>query len=316
MKELSQSVYPRMSVQASQKTSRYIRSMIFQNSDVREHRNPTVTTDPKSLRLIWIDCEMTGLDIDNDRLMEIACMVTEGDENLTIGPNIIIHQDDALLANMNEWCKTQHGKTGLTEAVQQSTVTEKVAEKQMLEFLSLHTSPGLCPLAGNSIGRDRQFIEKYMPDLAKHIHYRNVDCITVHIVGVRSCVQARQKWMDYPVLKSIVIAAFGFFDPRHSPLFRTRPFDNDNRIRLIKTAVFIHFASCNNISQLSQIRECRGTTVCSPLCNVQLLLSLDVGYQMSLLTPLRKKKCTALDDIRESRLQLLYYYNSIFKRNQ
>ncbi|KRX64924.1 Oligoribonuclease, mitochondrial [Trichinella sp. T9] len=332
-----------MSVQASQKTS----------SDVREHRNPTVTTDPKSLRLIWIDCEMTGLDIDNDRLMEIACMVTEGDENLTIGPNIIIHQDDALLANMNEWCKTQHGKTGLTEAVQQSTVTEKVAEKQMLEFLSLHTSPGLCPLAGNSIGRDRQFIEKYMPDLAKHIHYRNVDVTTiaelckvtlfvyyvltvlkrvavfvmqlslnirVHIVDVRSCVQARQKWMDYPVLKSIVIAAFGFFDPRHSPLFRTMPFDNDNRIRLIKTAVFIHFASCNNISQLSQIRECRGTTVCSPLCNVQLLLSLDVGYQMSLLTPLRKKKCTdsfrALDDIRESRLQLLYYYNSIFKRNQ
>ncbi|KRX64920.1 Ribonuclease H2 subunit A [Trichinella sp. T9] len=155
----------RMSVQASQKTS----SMIFQNSDVREHRNPTVTTDPKSLRLIWIDCEMTGLDIDNDRLMEIACM----------GPNIIIHQDDALLANMNEWCKTQHGKTGLTEAVQQSTVTEKVAEKQMLEFLSLHTSPGLCPLAGNSIGRDRQFIEKYMPDLAKHIHYRNVDVTTI-----------------------------------------------------------------------------------------------------------------------------------------
>ncbi|OUC48696.1 oligoribonuclease family protein [Trichinella nativa] len=153
--------------------------MIFQNSDVREHRNSTATTDPKSLRLIWIDCEMTGLDIDNDRLMEIACMVTEGDENLTIGPNIIIHQDDALLANMNEWCKTQHGKTGLTEAVQQSTVTEKVAEKQMLEFLSLHTSPGLCPLAGNSIGRDRQFIEKYMPDLAKHIHYRNVDVTTI-----------------------------------------------------------------------------------------------------------------------------------------
>ncbi|XP_003377154.1 hypothetical protein Tsp_01356 [Trichinella spiralis] len=146
---------------------------------------------------------------------------------------------------------------------------------------------------------------------------RSIECITVHIVGVRSCVQTRQKWMDYPILKSIVIAAFGFFDPM---LFPTRPFVNDNRIRWIKTAVFIYFASSNNISQLSQIRECRGTTVCSTLCNVQLLLSLDVGYQMSLLTPLRKKKCTdsfrALDDIRESRLQLLYYYNSIFKRNQ
>ncbi|KRY56678.1 Oligoribonuclease, mitochondrial [Trichinella britovi] len=210
MKELSQSVYPRMSVQASQKTS----------------RNPTVTTDPKSLRLIWIDCEMTGLDIDNDRLMEIACMVTEGDENLTIGPNIIIHQDDALLANMNEWCKTQHGKTGLTEAVQQSTVTEKVAEKQMLEFLSLHTSPGLCPLAGNSIGRDRQFIEKYMPDLAKHIHYRNVDVTTI--------AELCKRWLP------------------------------------------------------------------------------DVTAN----TPEKKEMHRALDDIRESRLQLLYYYNSIFKRNQ
>ncbi|KRX90142.1 Oligoribonuclease, mitochondrial, partial [Trichinella pseudospiralis] len=155
--------YLGMSVQASQKTS----------------RSQTVMTDPKSMRLIWMDCEMTGLDIDNDRLMEIACMVTEGDENLTIGPNIIIHQDDVLLANMNEWCKTQHGKTGLTEAVQQSTVTEKAAEKQMLEFLSLHTPPGLCPLAGNSIGRDRQFIEKYMPNLAKHFHYKSVDVTTI-----------------------------------------------------------------------------------------------------------------------------------------
>ncbi|KRZ44821.1 Oligoribonuclease, mitochondrial [Trichinella pseudospiralis] len=217
---------PGMSVQASQKTSRYIRSVIFQNSDVREHRSQTVMTDPKSMRLIWIDCEMTGLDIDNDRLMEIACMVTEGDENLTIGPNIIIHQDDVLLANMNEWCKTQHGKTGLTEAVQQSTVTEKAAEKQMLEFLSLHTPPGLCPLAGNSIGRDRQFIEKYMPNLAKHFHYKSVDVTTI--------AELCKRWLP------------------------------------------------------------------------------DIAAN----TPAKKEMHRALDDIRESRLQLLYYYDNIFKRNQ
>ncbi|KRX85775.1 Oligoribonuclease, mitochondrial [Trichinella sp. T6] len=224
-----------MSVQASQKTSRYIRrffsffnSMIFQNSDVREHRNPTVTTDPKSLRLIWIDCE---------------------------GPNIIIHQDDALLANMNEWCKTQHGKTGLTEAVQQSTVTEKVAEKQMLEFLSLHTSPGLCPLAGNSIGRDRQFIEKYMPDLAKHIHYRNVDVTTI----AELCKVTLFVYYVLTVLKRV--------------------------------AVFVMQLSLN-------IRGIRWLP--------------DVTAN----TPEKKEMHRALDDIRESRLQLLYYYNSIFKRNQ
>ncbi|KRX85778.1 Oligoribonuclease, mitochondrial [Trichinella sp. T6] len=258
-----------MSVQASQKTSRYIRrffsffnSMIFQNSDVREHRNPTVTTDPKSLRLIWIDCEMTGLDIDNDRLMEIACMVTEGDENLTIVAEarfqhfkFSITLYDALLANMNEWCKTQHGKTGLTEAVQQSTVTEKVAEKQMLEFLSLHTSPGLCPLAGNSIGRDRQFIEKYMPDLAKHIHYRNVDVTTI----AELCKVTLFVYYVLTVLKRV--------------------------------AVFVMQLSLN-------IRGIRWLP--------------DVTAN----TPEKKEMHRALDDIRESRLQLLYYYNSIFKRNQ
>ncbi|KRZ23701.1 Oligoribonuclease, mitochondrial [Trichinella pseudospiralis] len=203
-------IEPGMSVQASQKTS----------------RSQTVMTDPKSMRLIWIDCEIVGLDIDNDRLMEIACMVTEGDENLTIGPNIIIHQDDVLLANMNEWCKTQHGKTGLTEAVQQSTVTEKAAEKQMLEFLSLHTPPGLCPLAGNSIGRDRQFIEKYMPNLAKHFHYKSVDVTTI--------AELCKRWLP------------------------------------------------------------------------------DIAAN----TPAKKEMHRALDDIRESRLQLLYYYDNIFKRNQ
>ena len=116
-------------------------------------------------RLIWVDCEMTGLDIEKDKLLEIAVIVTEGDTLETVGKteSIIINCDTESLENMNEWCVKQHGKSGLTQACRDSKISCEEAEKMVLEMLSHHTEKGKCPLAGNSVGQDRRFIDKYMP---------------------------------------------------------------------------------------------------------------------------------------------------------
>ncbi|XP_059160069.1 probable oligoribonuclease isoform X2 [Physella acuta] len=138
-----------------------------------------IKTKPSS-RLVWIDLEMTGLDVDKERIIEIACVVTE--EDLTVVdkcPSIIIHQDDELLNQMSDWCVEHHGESGLTNAVKQSKITTEEAEQMVLEFLLKHTTPGTCPLAGNSVGMDKRFIDKYMPRLSQHLHYRIVDVSTV-----------------------------------------------------------------------------------------------------------------------------------------
>ena len=103
-----------------------------------------------SQRLIWIDCEMTGLDLDKDKLMEIACIVTEGDTLETVDrtESIIIHLDDESLENMNEWCIKQHGASGLTQACRESKVSCAEAERMVLDMVARHTNKGECPLAG------------------------------------------------------------------------------------------------------------------------------------------------------------------------
>lgn len=131
-------------------------------------------------RLVWIDLEMTGLDPERERIIEIATIVT--DSNLDVvaeGPVIAVHQPDSLLDSMDEWCTRTHGENGLTQRVKDSTVSESEAEQQTLAFLRQHLEPGTSPLCGNSIGQDRRFLVKYMPELEAFFHYRNLDVSTI-----------------------------------------------------------------------------------------------------------------------------------------
>lgn len=130
--------------------------------------------------LIWVDLEMTGLDPETDVIIEIATIVTDKDLNiLAEGPVIAIHQPDDVLDNMNEWCVVQHGKSGLTERVRQSTINEDEASELTLEFLKQWVDEGKSPMCGNSICQDRRFMVKYMPKLESYFHYRHIDVSTL-----------------------------------------------------------------------------------------------------------------------------------------
>ncbi|MET4692714.1 oligoribonuclease [Endozoicomonas lisbonensis] len=134
----------------------------------------------KADNLIWIDLEMTGLEPDTDRILEIATIVTDGQLNqIAEGPVIAIHESDDVLSNMNEWCIKTHGQTGLTERVRQSTISLAEAERMTLDFLKDHIEPGISPMCGNSIGQDRRFLHRYMPELHDFFHYRNIDVSTL-----------------------------------------------------------------------------------------------------------------------------------------
>ncbi|CAF98570.1 unnamed protein product, partial [Tetraodon nigroviridis] len=105
-----------------------------------------------SQRMVWVDLEMTGLDIEKDQIIEMACLITDSDLNiLAEGPNLIINQPDELLDGMSEWCKEHHGKSGLTQAVRNSKITLEQAEYEFLSFVRQHTPPGQCPLAGGQL---------------------------------------------------------------------------------------------------------------------------------------------------------------------
>ena len=126
--------------------------------------------------LIWIDLEMTGLDTNNDDIIEIATIVTDDQLNVVAeGPIIAIHQPDSALEAMDEWNTKQHGGSGLTERVKNSTTTEAEAERQTLEFLAEHVPAGVSPMCGNSICQDRRFMARIMPELEAYFHYRNLD---------------------------------------------------------------------------------------------------------------------------------------------
>lgn len=134
----------------------------------------------KQTNLIWVDLEMTGLDPDSDRILEIATVVTDKDLNvLAEGPTLVVHQSDALLDAMDEWCTTHHGQSGLTQRVKDSSLSEAEVEQQTLDFLSEWVEPGASPLCGNSIWQDRRFLIRYMPRLDSYCHYRNIDVSTL-----------------------------------------------------------------------------------------------------------------------------------------
>ena len=136
--------------------------------------------------LIWLDCEMTGLDPERDRLIEIAVVVTGPELVPRIeGPVLVIHQSDELLDQMDAWNKGTHGRSGLIDKVKASSVTEAAAEQQILAFLSAYSPKGVAPLCGNTIGQDRRFLVKYMPKLEAFFHYRNVDVSTLKELAKR-----------------------------------------------------------------------------------------------------------------------------------
>jgi oligoribonuclease len=130
--------------------------------------------------LIWIDLEMTGLDTQNDRIIEIATIVTDANlRPLAEGPVIAIHQPQEILNGMDEWNQRQHGQSGLIERVQGSVYDEAGAEAETLEFLSLYVPQGASPMCGNSICQDRRFLARAMPRLEAYFHYRNLDVSTL-----------------------------------------------------------------------------------------------------------------------------------------
>lgn len=143
--------------------------------------------------LIWIDLEMTGLDPDNDLIIEMATIVTDSQLNmLAEGPVLAIHQSDEVLAGMDEWNTRQHGGSGLTQRVRDSRITEADAEAQTLAFLEKWLPANTSPICGNSICQDRRFLYRYMPQLEAYFHYRNLDVSTVKELAARWAPELRE----------------------------------------------------------------------------------------------------------------------------
>jgi oligoribonuclease len=148
--------------------------------------SPTIDDDkakcmtPSADNLIWIDLEMTGLDTDRDCIIEIATVVTDSQLNiLAEGPVLAIHQSDTMLAGMDAWNTSQHGKSGLTQRVRESRIDEAEAQQRTLEFLRQYVPPNASPMCGNSICQDRRFLHRCMPELEQYFHYRHLDVSTI-----------------------------------------------------------------------------------------------------------------------------------------
>ena len=145
--------------------------------------------------LVWIDMEMTGLDPARERVIEIATILTDGQlTEIAVGPELVIHQADDVLAAMDDWNTKHHGSSGLTQRVKQSQITDAEAEAQTIAFINAHVPAKDRPvLAGNSIHQDRRFIRRYMPALEKRLHYRMVDVSTFKELARRWYPQATAK---------------------------------------------------------------------------------------------------------------------------
>ena len=130
--------------------------------------------------LVWLDMEMTGLDPDGDRIIEMAMVVTNSELELVAeSPAWVVHQSDATLAAMDEWNQKTHGRSGLIDKVKASALDEAAVERAALEFLGKYSAKGHSPMCGNSIGQDRRFMARWMPKLETHFHYRNLDVSTL-----------------------------------------------------------------------------------------------------------------------------------------
>jgi oligoribonuclease len=148
-------------------------------------------TTPEQLKksdqnLVWLDCEMTGLNPDFERIIEIAVIVTSPDLAVRIeGPVFVIHQSDELLGKMDKWNQGTHKKSGLIDKVKASTTTEDEAQTALLKFIGKYVAKGKSPCCGNTISQDRKFLDKYMPKLDAYFHYRNIDVSTLKELAAR-----------------------------------------------------------------------------------------------------------------------------------
>ncbi len=140
--------------------------------------------DPNNL--IWIDMEMSGLDPDNDRILEVAMVVTDSKlDTVAEAPVLVVHQPDAVLDAMDDWNKSTHAKSGLIERVKASTLTVADVEALMIAFLAEHVPPKISPMCGNSVHQDRRFLARYMPGLEAYFLYRNLDVSTLKELAKR-----------------------------------------------------------------------------------------------------------------------------------
>ena len=141
---------------------------------------PTTKAAPANEHLIWVDMEMSGLNPETERILEIAIIVTDAHLNvIATAPVWVVHQEDALLDAMDAWNKGTHGKSGLIDKVKASTLTEADVEAQCLAFLKQHVKASISPMCGNTIHQDRRFMNRYMPKLEAYFHYRNIDVSTI-----------------------------------------------------------------------------------------------------------------------------------------
>ena len=130
--------------------------------------------------LVWVDMEMSGLNPDSDRVLEIAIVITDSElEVVAEGPVLVLHQSDAVLGGMDSWNTSTHGRSGLTAKVRESTMDESMASDLLLAFMQQHVPPGKSPMCGNSICQDRRFMARWMPRLEACFHYRNLDVSTL-----------------------------------------------------------------------------------------------------------------------------------------
>ncbi len=136
--------------------------------------------------LVWIDMEMSGLDPDSDRILEVALVVTDPQLNTVAeGPVLVVHQPDAVLAVMDDWNKSAHAKSGLIEKVKAATLSEADVEQRVLAFLTEHVPPRTSPMCGNSVHQDRRFLARHMPALEAYFLYRNLDVSTLKELAKR-----------------------------------------------------------------------------------------------------------------------------------
>ncbi|KAL8160217.1 hypothetical protein V2J09_001754 [Rumex salicifolius] len=159
-----------------------------------EDTNTDLASLQYKLPLVWIDLEMTGLNVKVDRILEIACIITDG--NLTTqveGPDLVIHQTQECLDKMDEWCQDHHGASGLTKKVLKSKITESEAEKQVMKFVKEHTGDSKPLLAGNTVYTDFIFLKKYMPDLASLFSHVTVDVSSFKSLCVRWYIREHKK---------------------------------------------------------------------------------------------------------------------------
>lgn len=141
---------------------------------------------PSKNNIVWVDLEMTGLDVNTQTIIEMACIITDNNLNiLAESPNVVIHHSDEVLSNMSEWCIKEFAKSGLTEESRNSKINLKEAEDLMVDFIEKYTPFRACPLAGNTVHMDKRFLDKYMQRFTDHLHYRIIDVSSIKELCMR-----------------------------------------------------------------------------------------------------------------------------------